>query len=431
LGNNNLIDDATISSISGTGNVNQPALLDPLGNYGGPTQTISPMPGSPAINGGGAVGQGPTGNTVPNADQRGIIRPQGAGVDIGAFESQGFILTKTGGDGQSTLATAPFPNPLAVTVASAHGEPANSGAVTFTVAPNGGAAATFGTLPGCTLTNGNPTATCTIAGGAATTPSLTANATVGSFTVTAAASGAPTQTFTLTITAPTIAVSPGMLPGGVRNIVYPSGTTLTATGGTAPYTFVVTGGTFTPGLALDPNGALAGTPTSTGAFTFTVTVTDRNGFTGTQQYTITISPAALVSIAVTPNTMTLKVGGTQQLTVTATYADNSTQNVSTQATWNNDALAVVAVDGTGKVTAQTGGTAHLSATYSGMTSNPATVAVLEPTLTGITVNPSPASSRSSGATSVGGIPPNPAPSPAPSSGGTTGSAAPAPVPAGR
>lgn len=52
-------------------------LLAPLGNYGGPTQTMPPLPGSPAINGGG---------TATN-DQRGLPR---VGVpDIGAVEYQG------------------------------------------------------------------------------------------------------------------------------------------------------------------------------------------------------------------------------------------------------------------------------------------------------------------------------------------------------
>src|SRR6185312_16287019 len=40
---------------------------------------LAPLPGSPAIDGGGADG-------CPKTDQRGITRPQGAACDIGAFE---------------------------------------------------------------------------------------------------------------------------------------------------------------------------------------------------------------------------------------------------------------------------------------------------------------------------------------------------------
>jgi hypothetical protein len=54
-------------------------MLGALGNYGGFTQTIPLLVGSSAIN---------TGNdaTCAATDQRGVIRPQGAHCDIGAFE---------------------------------------------------------------------------------------------------------------------------------------------------------------------------------------------------------------------------------------------------------------------------------------------------------------------------------------------------------
>ncbi len=53
-------------------------LLAPLGNYGGPTQTMPPLPGSPAINAGAA--------TSLATDQRGFPRVLGAAQDIGAVE---------------------------------------------------------------------------------------------------------------------------------------------------------------------------------------------------------------------------------------------------------------------------------------------------------------------------------------------------------
>src|SRR5262249_42283928 len=53
--------------------------LAPLGDNGGPTRTHLPLPGSRAIDRGDGSG-------APAADQRGVARPQGPSVDIGAVE---------------------------------------------------------------------------------------------------------------------------------------------------------------------------------------------------------------------------------------------------------------------------------------------------------------------------------------------------------
>ncbi|MCF7732297.1 MAG: DUF1573 domain-containing protein [Akkermansiaceae bacterium] len=54
-------------------------LLAPLGDYGGPTRTMLPLPGSPAIDAGGS-------SALPS-DQRGLPRAVGVRVDIGAVET--------------------------------------------------------------------------------------------------------------------------------------------------------------------------------------------------------------------------------------------------------------------------------------------------------------------------------------------------------
>jgi hypothetical protein len=56
------------------------AQVAPLGNYGGPTQTMPPLAGSPAIDKGAP--------TTLTTDQRGYPRVSGAAVDIGAVETQ-------------------------------------------------------------------------------------------------------------------------------------------------------------------------------------------------------------------------------------------------------------------------------------------------------------------------------------------------------
>ena len=49
--------------------------------------------------------------------------------------------------------------------------------------------------------------------------------------------------------------------------------------------------------------------------------------------TLTVTAAALVSIAVTPANPSIAKGLTQQFTATGTFTDNSTQNLTSQVTW--------------------------------------------------------------------------------------------------
>ena len=110
--------------------------LAPLGNYGGPTQTMALLPGSAAIGAGTAV------NGV-TTDQRG--EPLDSPPDIGAFQSQGFTFTLVAGSTpqQTTDGTA-FANPLAVVVTAKNPtEPVVGGTVTFTAPSSGATAALY------------------------------------------------------------------------------------------------------------------------------------------------------------------------------------------------------------------------------------------------------------------------------------------------
>jgi hypothetical protein len=64
---------------TGVNLTNGTPLLAPLGNYGGPTPTMPPLPGSPAID-------GCTNGTTFTTDQRGYPRSAGLAPDIGAVE---------------------------------------------------------------------------------------------------------------------------------------------------------------------------------------------------------------------------------------------------------------------------------------------------------------------------------------------------------
>ncbi|MGE0884374.1 MAG: putative Ig domain-containing protein [Blastocatellales bacterium] len=88
----------------------------------------------------------------------------------------------------------------------------------------------------------------------------------------------------------TLILNPASLPEGTVGAVYNQ--TVTATGGTAPYAFTVSAGTLPNGLSLAANGALTGTPNTSGGFNFTVKVTDTNGCVGTRAYSVGINGLA-------------------------------------------------------------------------------------------------------------------------------------------
>ncbi len=81
------------------------------------------------------------------------------------------------------------------------------------------------------------------------------------------------------------------IPDGVNGSPYT--TTFAAVGGTTPYTWTVTGGTLPAGItgaSLAPTtGVLSGTPTATGTYTFTVTVSDGGGHTDSKLFSWTVN----------------------------------------------------------------------------------------------------------------------------------------------
>lgn len=81
----NLIRDPSGCTITGTPPITGNPLLAPLADNGGPTKTHGLLPGSPALNAGdpAVCAAAP----VSGVDQRGVVRPQGPGCDLGAYES--------------------------------------------------------------------------------------------------------------------------------------------------------------------------------------------------------------------------------------------------------------------------------------------------------------------------------------------------------
>jgi hypothetical protein len=107
---------------------------------------------------------------------------------------------------------------------------------------------------------------------------------------------------------PIITVNPATLPNGSVGAAYNQ--VVSGSGGTAPYTFVVSSGALPTGLLLDPTtGAITGIPTTAATFNFTITATDAGGCSGSRPYTIGIAAPNCPVIAVTPATLSPGVVG--------------------------------------------------------------------------------------------------------------------------
>jgi len=114
-----------------------------------------------------------------------------------------------------------------------------------------------------------------------------------SVTATDSTGGSAIGSFTMAILPPPLTLNaPSPLAVGTVSIGYPA-QTISATGGTAPYTFKVTNGSLPSGLTLSTTGSISGTPTAatpSGGATFTVTATDAStpASTGTATLSLTV-----------------------------------------------------------------------------------------------------------------------------------------------
>jgi uncharacterized protein YjdB len=90
-----------------------------------------------------------------------------------------------------------------------------------------------------------------------------------------------------------------------------------------------------------------------------------DGITGSTSLTITA--AVLQSIAVTPTNTSLPTGETEQFTATGTLSDNSTEDLTSQATWASSDTTWATISNTGLATAVSPGPVTISATFDGVT----------------------------------------------------------------
>ena len=101
---------------------------------------------------------------------------------------------------------------------------------------------------------------------------------------------------------------------------------------------------------------------------------------------VTVTSAVIQSIGVTPSHPTIPVGVTEPFQATATYSDNTTQDVSSQVTWTVSDATIATVDATGTLTTKTMGMVDVQAALGGVTGK-TTVVVMGTSLLSIQVTP--------------------------------------------
>ncbi|WP_369915231.1 putative Ig domain-containing protein [Xanthomonas sp. NCPPB 3005] len=261
-----------------------------------------------------------------------------------------------------TLTIAP-PTLPAGTAGSAYSQTlsASGGTAPYTFVVSAGA------LPaGLTLTTGGAlSGTPTVAGSFAFTVTATDS--------TAGVAAQVSYAYTLSIASPTLVIAPPTLAAGTVGTGYSQ--TLSASGGTAPYSYSVSAGTLPAGLTLTAAGVLAGTPTAAGNAAFTVSATDAHGFGAAQAYTLAIAAAVPAPVAVNDT------GGTLVDTaLTLAVTGNDTGSIDTIAVTTAPTHGTAVVSGVQLVYTPAAGyvgadTLSYTATGAGGTSAPASVTI--------------------------------------------------------
>jgi uncharacterized protein YjdB len=202
-----------------------------------------------------------------------------------------------------------------------------------------------------------------------------------------ATSGLISGTAALTVT-PAVLVSISLTPA-VASVAAGDTQQFTATGlysdlSTQNLTSSVTWSSSITSAATVSSGGLA-----TGVSDGVTTITATSGLISSTA-ALTVLPAELVSISVTPAVASIAAGDTQQYTATGLYSDLSTQNLTSSVTWSSSITSAATVSSGGLATGVSDGVTTITAT-SGLISGTAALTVLAGVLISISVTPSTAS----------------------------------------
>ncbi len=203
----------------------------------------------------------------------------------------------------------------------------------------------------------------------------------GSTNVSATFAGV-SQSTSVTVTAPSIVsvtVTPDGLTQGIGVNLQFTATATYSDGTSQDLSSGVTWISSSTSVATINSSGMAAT-VAAGSTTITATV---GSFSDTS--TLTVVPAHLVSIAVTPSAPTIALGTTLQFTAVGNFDDGSTQLL-TPLTWSSSSTSVATIGSTGFASSTGTGTATITASSGGV-SGTATLTVSAATLVSIAVTP--------------------------------------------
>jgi len=121
------------------------------------------------------------------------------------------------------------------------------------------------------------------------------------------------------VIAAALTITTATLPDGVAGTAYSA--TLSETGGTAPYAWSIATGSLPPGITLASGGTVAGTPSASGSYKFTLQIQDATGKQANSASGISVL-APPVTVSVLPATVSLSAGQTKQFTATVIGTTN-------------------------------------------------------------------------------------------------------------
>jgi Autotransporter beta-domain/Putative Ig domain/Cadherin-like domain len=283
-----------------------------------------------------------------------------------------------------TIGAAPVAAPVSQTISYNSG---SASATTITLSLSGGAATSVAVASAAS--HGTATAS-------GTTISYTPTANyIGSdsFTYTATNSSGTSSpaTVSITVSAPTVTISPSTVPSSTVSTPYSQ--SISASGGFAPYSYAITSGSLPTGMSLATNGTLSGTATVSGTFNFTVTVTDSSSGTpanGSRSYSLVVNaavPAAPVAGA-SSQTVPYNAGSALPTTITLNLSGGTAASVAVASPASHGTVTAIGTTLTYTPTANYLGSDSFTytATNTGGTSSPATVSITIPAPT-ISVSP--------------------------------------------